>query len=358
MGFSDPILTGDGSLIRDAAKSPNYVAASTGWTINRDGSAEFNNVTARGSVVVGAATQYVKVYNAPAPISGPVVALNPDSATYNTDGLVEAVVIGAPATPSMVLRSPYGSAGLGPAEIDLISGSNNGAVAPQVSIPGCDLNVNGNASVTGLIKAGSTTSTALIAAGAATTGTPSLAVGVTGEAFSRLVVDGSGKVGFGPGGAVTRDTFLYRAGVDTLITDGLIHAARNTAARVTASSAAVAPGVSVTVVSVTINALAGRTYEIIAAWHGIILTVPAAFPGNRITMSIQQGGVSIRSARLLPPSTNITQEGGTLATIDTPGAGTWTYSLVLGHEAASTAGTAAVNATANSPAEIYVKGFS
>lgn len=47
-GFEDPILTGDGSLIRNAAKSPNFVAASTGWSINADGTAEFNNVNVRG----------------------------------------------------------------------------------------------------------------------------------------------------------------------------------------------------------------------------------------------------------------------------------------------------------------------
>lgn len=34
-------------------RSPNYAAGSAGWTINQDGSAEFNNVIARGSVDVG-----------------------------------------------------------------------------------------------------------------------------------------------------------------------------------------------------------------------------------------------------------------------------------------------------------------
>lgn len=36
-----------------ALRSPNYVAGSTGWTVNQDGSAEFNNVTVRGTILAG-----------------------------------------------------------------------------------------------------------------------------------------------------------------------------------------------------------------------------------------------------------------------------------------------------------------
>lgn len=53
-GFSDSIVAGIGSLIRTFIKSPNYVAGVTGWSINKDGSAEFNNVTVRGTVEVDA----------------------------------------------------------------------------------------------------------------------------------------------------------------------------------------------------------------------------------------------------------------------------------------------------------------
>jgi hypothetical protein len=52
MPFSDPIVGGT-TLVRPAIHSPNYVAGTSGWSINRDGSAEFNNLTARGTVVVG-----------------------------------------------------------------------------------------------------------------------------------------------------------------------------------------------------------------------------------------------------------------------------------------------------------------
>jgi hypothetical protein len=49
MAFSNPITGGQGALIRPAVKSPNYTAGASGWTINRDGSAEFNNLTIRGT---------------------------------------------------------------------------------------------------------------------------------------------------------------------------------------------------------------------------------------------------------------------------------------------------------------------
>lgn len=54
MPFENSITGGQGALIRPAIKSPNFVAGSTGWTINRDGSAEFNDVTVRGTIVAGA----------------------------------------------------------------------------------------------------------------------------------------------------------------------------------------------------------------------------------------------------------------------------------------------------------------
>ena len=45
----DPVVGGT-VLRRPAMQSPNYVAGVSGWTINADGSAEFNDVTIRGSI--------------------------------------------------------------------------------------------------------------------------------------------------------------------------------------------------------------------------------------------------------------------------------------------------------------------
>lgn len=43
-------LAGGITLVRPALRSPNYAAGVSGWTINIDGSAEFNNVTIRGTL--------------------------------------------------------------------------------------------------------------------------------------------------------------------------------------------------------------------------------------------------------------------------------------------------------------------
>lgn len=52
MPFSNPILGGD-TLVRNAIQSANYVAGVSGWAIFRDGSAEFNNITVRGTFEAG-----------------------------------------------------------------------------------------------------------------------------------------------------------------------------------------------------------------------------------------------------------------------------------------------------------------
>lgn len=49
--FTNPIVGGT-TLIRPAIQSPNYVVATSGWSINIDGSAEFNNVVIRGTLNV------------------------------------------------------------------------------------------------------------------------------------------------------------------------------------------------------------------------------------------------------------------------------------------------------------------
>lgn len=48
-GFENSILNNLNALIRAAVHSPNYSIGVSGWTINKDGSAEFNNLTIRGT---------------------------------------------------------------------------------------------------------------------------------------------------------------------------------------------------------------------------------------------------------------------------------------------------------------------
>lgn len=49
MAFSNEITGGQGTLVRPAIKSPDYSPGISGWSINKDGSAEFNNLTFRGT---------------------------------------------------------------------------------------------------------------------------------------------------------------------------------------------------------------------------------------------------------------------------------------------------------------------
>lgn len=47
-GFADPILGGAEKLVRRAIQSPDYSPGVSGWSINKDGSAEFNDLDIRG----------------------------------------------------------------------------------------------------------------------------------------------------------------------------------------------------------------------------------------------------------------------------------------------------------------------
>ena len=58
--FRNPIVAGL-NLIRSAIRSPNFLTGVSGWSINRDGSAEFNNATIRGDLVVGTAPTTISV---------------------------------------------------------------------------------------------------------------------------------------------------------------------------------------------------------------------------------------------------------------------------------------------------------
>ena len=50
MAFANSILAGT-ALVREAINSPNFVTGVSGWSVNKDGTAEFSNMTARGSVL-------------------------------------------------------------------------------------------------------------------------------------------------------------------------------------------------------------------------------------------------------------------------------------------------------------------
>lgn len=58
-GFQNPVIAGSGELVIDSIHSRIYTPGIAGWSINRDGSAEFSDVTIRGNLALS--TQYTPV---------------------------------------------------------------------------------------------------------------------------------------------------------------------------------------------------------------------------------------------------------------------------------------------------------
>jgi len=61
-GFNNQIIGGLTKLIRQAIQSPNFVSGSSGWTVNKDGSAEFNSITIRGKIIIQSSLGGIFVY--------------------------------------------------------------------------------------------------------------------------------------------------------------------------------------------------------------------------------------------------------------------------------------------------------
>jgi len=58
MSFNNPIFGGSGELILDQIKSPDFISGVSGWQLGRDGTAELNDLIARGEVRVGPDTGF------------------------------------------------------------------------------------------------------------------------------------------------------------------------------------------------------------------------------------------------------------------------------------------------------------
>lgn len=76
-GFNNPLVGGVGKLIRDFIQSPNYVAGDTGWTVNKDGTVEFNSGTFRGTLILTNAGVALLVYNGTPAAGNLVAAISP-----------------------------------------------------------------------------------------------------------------------------------------------------------------------------------------------------------------------------------------------------------------------------------------
>lgn len=95
-GFSNPVVNAAGTLIRRLMKSDNYVAGVSGWQIERDGDAEFNTGTFRGTITITAVDGSKIVIDASA--GSPVIRFFSDDGTndafINAVGAVDVVDLG------------------------------------------------------------------------------------------------------------------------------------------------------------------------------------------------------------------------------------------------------------------------
>ncbi|HEX5566667.1 MAG TPA: H-type lectin domain-containing protein [Streptomyces sp.] len=146
MRFDDD-LAGGIFLIRPALRSPEYAPGEAGWTINQDGSAEFNNVRVRGTLEVG--TSIAPGVELP---GDQVVGQVPSAATADT--AVTAVTADTAGTAghatTATTASSAGSAG-----------TVTGAIGAGVTLPAGQLSgtvpttttISGNSIITGTLNA-------------------------------------------------------------------------------------------------------------------------------------------------------------------------------------------------------------
>lgn len=136
MRFNNEIVAGAGTLTRESIKSPNYVNGSTGWFIGRNGFAEFNSVSIRGTATFTSTTDFYSQShwsdNSFADDSGTYIGLGGPaerisiqphrSTNYPTEvwnpAQFEASVNPVGQQPYAHIRSPYNST-LSPAELYL-----------------------------------------------------------------------------------------------------------------------------------------------------------------------------------------------------------------------------------------------
>lgn len=120
MPFRDPIVAGN-TLVRDAIHSQVYVPGSLGWSINRDGTAEFNDVLIRGDLRTGPPAPYVQILDGSSTV---------DFIPAPIGALVDAGHIGA-SNNDLLIQSPRVTPGFTDA-LQVYIGSGNNASADPV----------------------------------------------------------------------------------------------------------------------------------------------------------------------------------------------------------------------------------
>lgn len=132
MQFANPILGGT-TLVRNAIQSQNFVTGSAGWQIQRNGSAEFNNLTVRGGAVIGGSIvmdgtgEGLFIYNGTPALGNLIVSL---AAFSGTDSYGNAYPAGLNVTTGTIAGASISGGSITGTTITVGSGSNSITIDP------------------------------------------------------------------------------------------------------------------------------------------------------------------------------------------------------------------------------------
>lgn len=97
MPWGNPIVGGNGVLIRDEIRSTNYVAGVSGWIIRRNGTVEFADGVFRGTIFVpGDYESGVTIRAADSGVNGVEISLDPPGIPPFTDGYIPGLIQALP----------------------------------------------------------------------------------------------------------------------------------------------------------------------------------------------------------------------------------------------------------------------
>lgn len=149
-GFNNPVVGGT-KLVRDAIQSPDYAAATTGWSINQDGTAEFNQVTVRGPVqVIGSDGSYVYVQTSGG--TAEIVLEPPTQPGYTwSPGTIATESDGLSGSADLVITSPQQQGSAGTAQI-ILEGADGSRSTTLISLSADHTQVPGDLSVIGVMS--------------------------------------------------------------------------------------------------------------------------------------------------------------------------------------------------------------
>ena len=219
MQFVDELAAGV-VLIRPALQSPDFAEGDSGWAIRSDGSAEFNNITIRGSgtadpLVVGP-DGMPQVVVRTTPTNGLIVfptnrVIELDAATLNS-AVIDPGAVDERA--ELQMTGPTVQGATGGMRLVLSSQPNNGALPASFSVQDRAGSVTYlSVDSTEVRISGVRIDSEQFAAGdAVLTGYVDL------DPFDRVVILASGEIQWGPGSA-GRDVRLYRDAANVLATD-------------------------------------------------------------------------------------------------------------------------------------------